>query len=317
MEKRLGYYFVDTKGFYVTNKILRYLSDSHCEMYQQRRGKLHYISTGSLLDFSTENIKICVLGPRQFVVDEVTFDEGDFTPTSNTFLFSQETILPLDNLNYLPPYIVKNTQKWRQIWADQNKLEHLWETLPTLRKILPECICSFPPNDVQSWLADIAFEARFVEGQISYIHKDSLAHIPQTLDRFSFNQKLVGFRVNQNRVNSKMLIVMASCVAFLVPWLDVILGIPGLQKPQSHYIDNTLDLDPLFQSFGPVIAGTNLVQFEFNTTNKTISFNWDPADQNVLKIIPELKKMCQTWSCDLHDGYFQKYKRITITLGEK
>ena len=101
----------------MTKEILRFHSPQNCEVYRLRGGTLRHVASGALADLDTARVTDCILGPDQFLWSQVDLDADGFTPDADTFLFASATILPVDQIAFLPPNYNDQTQEWTQIWS--------------------------------------------------------------------------------------------------------------------------------------------------------------------------------------------------------
>ena len=301
----------------MSNKVLRYISDMHCQIYRLRGGKLNHIETGSLQHFAAYNITTCILGPTQFVWGEILLDQDEFTTDPDMFLFAQDTILLLDQIQFLPPYQINGTQSWRQIWVDGRKLDAIWQTFPKLRQILPEITCISPPTQTHVWLAGPDMTGRVLQDQVTYEFGPVANDLPQTLEGFVLHRNADGFACRSKRAIPIISVILAACITLTLPWVDVVFSAVLGSPPSPQVVDNTINFPEAFQKFAPVIKAAKLIQFEVNSSSNTMSFTWDPNDSKILQLIPDLKLACQERSCTINEADFEQTKRLVIKLEDK
>ena len=89
--------------------VLRYISDETSELYKLRKGKLNFLKTGSIDGLLSKNLRLVILSDENFVTASIKIDDLNFTPDADQFLFSEKSILSVDDVLFNPPK--KNTRK--------------------------------------------------------------------------------------------------------------------------------------------------------------------------------------------------------------
>ena len=120
--------------------VLRYISDQTSELYKLRRGKLNFLKTGSVDSLLSKKFRLVILSDENFVSSSIKINDLNFTPDADQFLFSEKSILSVDDVLFNPPKKIQENETWQQVWVSASKLKAIGAKLPYAEKFFPESV---------------------------------------------------------------------------------------------------------------------------------------------------------------------------------
>lgn len=297
----------------MSKTVLRYLGANSCELYRLRAGKLSYMSSGSLQDLATNRVDSCILGPRQFIWSSINANEIKFEPDADIFLFSDATIMQLDEIEFLPAFRSHATDEWTQIWIDRGKLSEIQSALPSAKVLYPEITSVAPPEGVDVWMAGKDIYGRI---QQDFVHETS-SNPNATLDGFTFHKNTSGFqRDRASRKRGLLAAVLTVCIA-LLPWVDIFKSalLPAPADPVIY--ENKIDIDTPMKDLTAVLTGIELDRLEMNVTSNTLVFTLSEDQAWSDRKIEEIQQVCKRINCRVIPLSDSVKHRLTLELRDR
>lgn len=123
--------------------IYHYLSDDRIDLYEEKRGILYFGERFKLADIDVRNVRNVVLAPQYYVCASISELSLSFTPDKGQFLFAEKSLIPIDELDFLPATFDETRRIWEQVWASSPKMWDLRRKFPNAVRLYPEQICMF------------------------------------------------------------------------------------------------------------------------------------------------------------------------------
>ena len=123
--------------------IYHYLSDDRIDLYEEKRGILYFGERFKLADIDVRNVRNVVLAPQYYVCASISELSLSFTPDKGQFLFAEKSLIPIDELDFLPATFDETRRIWEQVWASSPKMWDMRRKFPNAVRLYPEQICMF------------------------------------------------------------------------------------------------------------------------------------------------------------------------------
>ena len=290
----------------MTKEILRFHSPQDSELYKLRGGKLCYVTRAGLADLDTSRVSECILGPDQFLWSHMALDSGGFSPDPDTFLFASSTILPLENIVFLPPTYNDHTQDWTQIWVLREKLAHLFDAVPSLRTIRAELNSIAPPQGATRWSAGGTYSGFWDGSRITYKPKSSpttptvqASDDRDTLDGFRMIPRAPSFDRGKRRPHALVLGLSAATLCLGIPWLDSISMMFSAPPPKPAVFDNRIAIEPVLDQITPIVSGMELQEISISAGTGALTLGLGPDRSWPRGQIDDLSGFCAKQGCQI------------------
>ena len=294
----------------MTKEILRFHSPQNCEVYRLRGGTLRHVASGALADLDTARVTDCILGPDQFLWSQVDLDADGFTPDADTFLFASATILPVDQIAFLPPKYNDQTQEWTQIWVLREKLAHLFDAVPSLQVVRAERNAILPPRgvtqDMIQWSAGGTHIGCWDGSQITYqptssqtTASDQASNVHATLDGFRINTRAPAFDRGTRGRHGLILGLLAGALCLGLPWLDIIAMQFMSPPPKPVQFDNQIGIERVLDEIAPIVTGMELQDITISAGAGTVTLGLGPDRIWPKDQIDALSQLCASRGCQI------------------
>ena len=295
----------------MNNKLLRYISDDNCALYSIRSGTLHLEQQASIKNIKSSGVNACILGGDNIIWSEIAADNLGFQPQPKTFIFANETILPLQAVNYLPPELNPEGRVWRQIWVDREKFNVIQEKLPSIEKFYPEISSVVPPKEGLSWKIGHNLFGSYLNGQIRLVEDQVEAEL-NNLEGFKFLKKSPAFRKYSKEKSYKTNYVVIILLGLIFPWIDTLLELFLPEYDKKLAINNQFDYVGPLSKLAKLIEVNMAKSFEINQENSIIKVEFDKIIRDQA-LIENLINACQPMICEVSIDD----KVVKIVLGDQ
>ncbi len=257
--------------------VLRYISDQTSELYKLRRGKLNFLKTGSVDSLLSKKFRLVILSDENFVSSSIKMDDLNFTPDADQFLFSEKSILSVDDVLFNPPKKIQENETWQQVWVSASKLKAIGAKLPYAEKFFPE---------------SVAVESIQMDG----VGQPSSS----TLDGLSFDTKADFFDLKFSKQRKPQTILILGMI-FLsaLPWLpyssDFIFG----PADEIQLFDNSIRTIDIFSELSASLSLPDLKGLEFNQTNDLIRIKTNEDFIFDEELRGQIEVFCETAFCSV------------------
>ena len=257
--------------------VLRYISDETSELYKLRRGKLNFLKTGSIDSLLSKKLKLVVLSNENFVSSSIKIDELNFIPDKDQFLFSEKSILSVDDVLFSPPKKIDENKTWQQVWVSASKLKAIGAKFPHVQKFFPESIA--------------------VKGtQMGGVGQPTNS----TLDGRSFDAKADFFDLkNSKKRKPQTILILGMIFLSVLPWLpyssDFIFG----PTDEIELFNNSIRTLNIFSDLSSSLSLPDLKGLEFNQTNDLIRIK---TNENFIfdeELRDQIEVFCETAFCSV------------------
>ena len=281
--------------------ILRYLNDEKCQIYQVIGDRLKFIEEGHLSELKSKKICDCILGPDQFVWGDLPATVVKFKPTHETFLFSQDTIMEIDGIQYLPARIY-NQEIWRQVWYYKSRLDGLIKSLPNIKRVYAELTCIEPNDPSIKWNAGVEYVGSFKNNLVEFdINPGSSVGLDVvdilTLDNFKFLADAPYYSVQKSSYKVLLSMIFIIFISFISPWMNLITKYYFTSVEADATYNNDFDFIITTSKIFPLLEGMMLKSLELNQTKNQLIFLFEEKITSSRELDAKIESYCKKQSC--------------------
>lgn len=220
--------------------IARFNTPNNIELYIIKRGKLVFknrIDSKACVKYKIEKI---LLAPSHYVSATMLAENINFSPEKGQFLFSDQSILQIEDLVCIPAIFDKNRKSWKQVWASKELLLGIQKFIPSAKYFYPQC------------LAVSEYE----------LNTDNLSGL-----KFLSNSPTLPLAVVKR--NTVFLVTLITCFSLIIaPWIPDLFFETSVVK--TGY-DNKLLLIQHFEKLALIMEISDLEKLTFNNSLDTIN----------------------------------------------
>jgi len=245
--------------------ILRFITIDNVEVYTIKRGKLSLekrINSKECVKFKTNKI---MLASSHYVSSSLASNALNFRPTKKQFLFSNESVLQINDLVCLPAEYDETLKEWQQTWASRTLLLRI-------KKLIPSAQYFYPDN----------FDASLPE------HKRT----DLSGTKFSNNYKSFQLEESDDK-NTKFLLVSSAVVCLAIaPWLPNNFFRDYREVPKY---ENKLSIIKYFEELAASAKFSGLTKLTFNKSLNTVGAILTSSFTEEQK--REIRRYCEVANC--------------------
>lgn len=249
----------------MSNVILRFITHDNVEVYTIKRGTLSLkerINSKDCVKFKTNRI---MLASSHYVSSSLASNALNFKPAKKQFLFSNESILPINDLMCLPAQYDETSKEWQQTWASRSFLLKIKEAIPSAEYFYPDDFDTLLPKHKRTDLSGT---------------------------KFSYNCK--NFQLKENDEKNRKFALISSAVVFLTiaPWLPT--NFFGDYRAVPKH-DNKLSIMKYFEELATSAKFSDLTQLTFNKSLNTVEVSLNSSFAEEQK--REIRRYCELANC--------------------
>lgn len=125
-------------------KIFRFVAPDNIELYVVKRGKLCFKDRIDSTDCVKYDIDQILLTTSHYVSETMLDKDINFVPENGQFLFSDQSILRIEDLTCIPAIFDESRKVWKQVWASKQLLLDIQKLIPSAKYFYPECLAVSP-----------------------------------------------------------------------------------------------------------------------------------------------------------------------------
>ena len=251
----------------MNKQVLRFISPDNIELYNIKRGKLIFKDRIKSKDCAKIKTDKVILTASHYVSASMLAESVKFGPEKEQFLFSDQSILRIEDLIHIPAIYDEAHNTWKQFWASRHLLLDIKALIPSAKYFYPECLALTEHDTNKDNLSD----SKFLNDAIS-------------------------FQPMKSRDKNKLFIFILTASIFLAiaPWI-------------THWFDYTSKERLVFenklrlvQHFEQLVTSSKLSGLEKLTFNKSLN-SIEIITHDLLNEMQksEVEKFCKELSCVL------------------
>ena len=251
----------------MNKQVLRFISPDNIELYNIKRGKLIFKDRIKSKDCAKIKTDKVILTASHYVSASMLAESVKFGPEKEQFLFSDQSILRIEDLIHIPAIYDEAHNTWKQFWASRHLLLDIKALIPSAKYFYPECLALIKHDTNKDNLSD----SKFLNDAIS-------------------------FQPIKSRDKNKLFIFILTASIFLAiaPWI-------------THWFDYTSKERLVFenklllvQHFEQLVTSSELSGLEKLTFNKSLN-SIEIITRDLLNEMQksEVEKFCKELSCVL------------------
>ena len=259
--------------------IYHYLSDDRIDLYEEKRGILYFGEHFKLADIDVRNVRNVVLAPQYYVCASISELSLSFTPDKGQFLFAEKSLIPIDELDFLPATFDETRRIWEQVWASSPKMWDLRRKFPNAVRLYPEQICMFKED----------FDKVDVSDELSALNRTPT----------QFNSSAAFFQgVKKPALVGRDFLWPALAVLFAItPWL-VTPKLPFFESDsQAMSFQNSVGTLDDFGDLEGAILFLDLEVLEFNLTQQSTLLTFKSEFSTRHQVLKSVERFCVDLGC--------------------
>jgi len=261
------------------NAIYHYLSDDRIDLYEEKRGILYFGERFKLADIDVRNVRNVVLAPQYYVCASISELRLSFTPDKGQFLFAEKSLIPIDELDFLPATFDETRRIWEQVWASSPKMWDMRRKFPNAVRLYPEQICMFKED----------FDKVDVSDELS----------AQNRTATQFNSSAAFFQgVKKPALVGRDFLGPALAVLFAItPWL-VTPKLPFFESDsQAMSFQNSVGTLDDFGDLEGALLFLDLEVLEFNLTQQSTLLTFKSEFSTRHQVLKSVERFCVDLGC--------------------
>ena len=259
--------------------IYHYLSDDRIDLYEEKRGILYFGERFKLADIDVRNVRNVVLAPQYYVCASISELSLSFTPDKGQFLFAEKSLIPIDELDFLPATFDETRRIWEQVWASSPKMWDMRRKFPNAVRLYPEQICMFKED----------FDKVDVSDELSALNRKPT----------QFNSSAAFFQgVKKPALVGRDFLWPALAVLFAItPWL-VTPKLPFFESDsQAMSFQNSVGTLDDFGDLEGAILFLDLEVLEFNLTQQSTLLTFKSEFSTRHQVLKSVERFCVDLGC--------------------
>ena len=259
--------------------IYHYLSDDRIDLYEEKRGILYFGERFKLADIDVRNVRNVVLAPQYYVCASISELSLSFTPDKGQFLFAEKSLIPIDELDFLPATFDETRRIWEQVWASSPKMWDMRRKFPNAVRLYPEQICMFKED----------FDKVDVSDELSALNRTPT----------QFNSSAAFFQgVKKPALVGRDFLWPALAVLFAItPWL-VTPKLPFFESDsQAMSFQNSVGKLDDFGDLEGAILFLDLEVLEFNLTQQSTLLTFKSEFSTRHQVLKSVERFCVDLGC--------------------
>lgn len=259
--------------------IYHYLSDDRIDLYEEKRGILYFGERFKLADIDVRNVRNVVLAPQYYVCASISELSLSFTPDKGQFLFAEKSLIPIDELDFLPATFDETRRIWEQVWASSPKMWDLRRKFPNAVRLYPEQICMFKED----------FDKVDVSDELSALNRTPT----------QFNSSAAFFQgVKKPALVGRDFLWPALAVLFAItPWL-VTPKLPFFESDsQAMSFQNSVGALDDFGDLEGTVLFSDLEVLEFNLTQQSTLLTFKSEFSTRHQVLKSVERFCVDLGC--------------------
>ena len=251
----------------MNKQVFRFISPDNIELYNIKRGKLIFKDRIKSKDCAKIKTDKVILSASHYVSASMLAESVKFGPEKEQFLFSDQSILRIEDLIHIPAIYDEAHNTWKQFWASRHLLLDIKALIPSAKYFYPECL-ALTEHDT---------------------NKDNLSNA-------KFLNDAISFQPIKSRDKNKLFIFILTASIFLAiaPWI-------------THWFDYTSKEKLVFenklllvQHFEQLVTSSELSGLQKLTFNKSLN-SIEIITRDLLNEMQksEVEKFCKELSCVL------------------
>lgn len=148
----------------MNKQVFRFISPDNIELYNIKRGKLIFKDRIKSKDCAKIKTDKVILTASHYVSASMLAESVKFVPEKGQFLFSDQSILRIEDLIHIPAIYDEVHNTWKQFWASSHLLLDIMALIPSAKYFYPECLALTEHDTNKDNLSD----AKFLNDAISF-----------------------------------------------------------------------------------------------------------------------------------------------------
>jgi len=148
----------------MNKQVFRFISPDNIELYNIKRGKLIFKDRIKSKDCAKIKTDKVILTASHYVSASMLAESVKFVPEKGHFLFSDQSILRIEDLIHIPAIYDEVHNTWKQFWASSHLLLDIKTLIPSAKYFYPECLALTEHDTNKDNLSD----AKFLNDAISF-----------------------------------------------------------------------------------------------------------------------------------------------------
>jgi|TARA_B110000483_G_scaffold133520_1_gene159792 hypothetical protein len=251
----------------MNKQVFRFISPDNIELYNIKRGKLIFKDRIKSKDCAKIKTDKVILTASHYVSASMLAESVKFVPEKGQFLFSDQSILRIEDLIHIPAIYDEVHNTWKQFWASSHLLLDIKALIPSAKYFYPECL-ALTEHDT---------------------NKDNLSDAKFLNDAFSFQPI-------KSRDKNKLFLftLIAGIFLAIAPWISHWFD---YNSKERLVFENKVLLIQYFEQLAVSSELSGLKKLTFNKSLKSIEIITHDLLNEIQK--SEVEKFCKELSCKI------------------
>ena len=251
----------------MNKQVFRFISPDNIELYNIKRGKLIFKDRIKSKDCAKIKTDKVILTASHYVSASMLAESVKFVPEKGQFLFSDQSILRIEDLIHIPAIYDEVHNTWKQFWASSHLLLDIKALIPSAKYFYPECLALIQHDT----------------------NKDNLSNA-------KFLNDAISFQPIKSRDKNKLFLftLIAGIFLAIAPWISHWFD---YNSKERLVFENKVLLIQYFEQLAVSSELSGLKKLTFNKSLKSIEIITHDLLNEIQK--SEVEKFCKELSCKI------------------